>query len=303
VTQREAGGSSYSEALGTDKGLKFLKAELESLGKRIVEIVHDNNTNVDSKIAAIVPQAKNSKDMWHNTKAHAFKEKLESIIAQYQELQTIDGELRELDTKHRGGVFQLFKNHFYWAAMKALEDGEDDAMMLAVRFVEGGLAQLIDDHSLCEDRHTGLRHSKLKKDGPAYRALLEWAREAATDSKAIFFTRCRKSARTESLHRINNKYAGKLYFYRKSYPARVALAQLDYTGHRDIYASLFGVDSARAREAGTVGREEDLGLHKPKKVRSEKKHYNFRRAILNRVFNPRGTKSASYADEVCVGER
>lgn len=105
VTQKESGNSSYSEALGTEKGLRFLQAELTGLGKEIVEIVHDNNTNVDSKIAAICPQAKNSKDMWHNTKAHAFKEKLESIIAQYQELQAIDRELRQLDTKHRGGLF------------------------------------------------------------------------------------------------------------------------------------------------------------------------------------------------------
>lgn len=158
----------------------------------------------------------------------------------------------------------MFKKHFYWAAIRALEDGKDDAMMLAVRFVEGGLAHLTDDHSLCEDKHTGLRHSKLKKGGPAYKALLEWAREAATDSKAIFFTCCRKFARTESLHRVNNKYGGKLYFYRKSYPARVALAQLNYTGHRDVYASVLEVDSARAREAGTIG-QEDPELQKPRR--------------------------------------
>jgi uncharacterized FlaG/YvyC family protein len=110
VTKKEAGKSTYLEALGTEKGLKFLKEELKALGKEIVEVVHDNNTNVDSKISAILPAAKNSKDMWHNTKASAFKDKLETLVASFQK--TLDAELQKLSPKG-AGFFHLVKNHFY----------------------------------------------------------------------------------------------------------------------------------------------------------------------------------------------
>jgi hypothetical protein len=170
---------------------------------------------------------------------------------------------------------------------------------MAVRFVELLLRHLTDDHQLCEDNHTGLRHSKLKKGGPAYKALMDWLRDVATDSKFIFYTQKRLSAGLEGLHRVNTKYACKLYFYNSSYEARVALAQLDWTDHRELYRPREELDTARARKAGTVGQKD---VPKAKKVRIEKKHYNFRRAVLKRVFNPR-TAVTSYADKVDVGER
>jgi hypothetical protein len=60
------------------------------MGKKLVEVVHDDNSSLDSKIAGL-EGVHNSKDMWHKIK-NGLRPMIESLIAKHEELQTLNSE-------------------------------------------------------------------------------------------------------------------------------------------------------------------------------------------------------------------
>jgi hypothetical protein len=63
VTSKEDISAQAMEAEGSGRGLTHLVHCFEGTDKRIVEVVHDDNASVDTKIASL-PGVHNSKDMW-----------------------------------------------------------------------------------------------------------------------------------------------------------------------------------------------------------------------------------------------
>jgi hypothetical protein len=287
MSKREAGKSTLAEAAATRKGLTKLKGQLEAQWKRVVEVVHDCHKAVSTVIREVVPGAKDSMDMWHVTKG-VLKDGIESLTTDYQELQKLDEELRGLHAGRAGagkrGLFSMVKNHWYWSAEQSRIEGKDDVNTFHVRFVEGLLRHLCDDHSLCEDPHTGIRHCKLRKDGVAFKALEAVLRSFAMDARLAYYTRCRVSENIEGLHRLNIKYAAKTLYFSTSYEWQVASAQLDWNAHRHLYRARSEVDNSRKRAAGDAAAS---SITPPrKKVRVEEKSYNFRAAIMKRIVDP-----------------
>jgi hypothetical protein len=147
--------------------------------------------------------------------------------------------------------------------------------------------------SLCEDNHIGLKHTKLRSNGVAFKALEAVLRSFGIE-KLGYYTRCRVSANIEGLHRVNLKYAAKTFYYSSSYEFRVALAQLDWNNHRHLYQARSTVHNARKRAAGEHGEPSSMPK---KKVRIEAKSYNFRAEIMKRIVDPNGL-SHNFAAEI-----
>jgi hypothetical protein len=160
-----------------------------------------------------------------------------------------------------------------------------------IRFIEGLVHHLQDSHEFCEHNHNKLEYTPLRRGGLAARDLEEGLREFALANKMCFYTRCRESACVEGLHRLNIKYACKTFFFGLSFIIRVALAQLDWNSHRYLYFARIKEQRARKQEVGALS---EPSAAKSKKVRVEKKPYNFRSEIMKRIFYQRNAMKRSW---------
>jgi hypothetical protein len=168
------------------------------------------------------------------------------------------------------------------------------------RFVEGLIVHLQNNHRFCEHKHDKLNHTALRVGSKAANELWQNLRDFAQINKMCFYTRCRESACIEGLHRVNIKYAYKLFFFAVSFAFRVALAQLDWNCHRPLYVARMQQQRARKQE---VGAAHDRSLPPMKKVRAEQKSYDFRSAIRKNIFWPRSACEPSWARYVPPTER
>jgi hypothetical protein len=266
----------------TGRGRSGLIEKLRLRGAHIDEVVHDNNIKVDTVLRELLPNAVNSKDLWHETKGKIV-EPTRALVAS-----TKDPELKALvayflkkrrDANLPGSFGAMLKNHFYHAAAACFAAGETDPMHLHARFVTTFFRHVCGDHSLCCGKcDPNGDFPALTRDGAAYAMLVTLFKDFRSLKHLGFFMRARESYLVEALHTVIIKYASKRIFWPKSFCHRVALAVIDWncnqgrvtvreTERRHFDAANCGNNRARARVVKQL----------------EAKDYSFRHEILARA--------------------
>ena len=240
LQEKHNGSTVMSEVLGTRRVLggeparhrPGLIEKLRTRGAHIDEVVHDNNIKVDTVLRELLPNAVNSKDLWHETKGKIV-EPTRALVAS-----TNDAEIKALvayylkkrqDSNLPGSFGAMLKNHFYHAAAACFAAGETDPMHLHARFVTTFFRHVCGDHSLCCGKcDPGGDFPAIKRDGAAYASLVALLKDFRSLKHLGFFMRARESYLVEALHTVIIKYAPKRIFWPKSFQHRVALAVIDW---------------------------------------------------------------------------